>query len=802
MKLLKRLLIISAIIFAATLIAGFFYLRHLGNRSIPDYNRDVILKNMTASVTVYRDGHGVPHIYAENEADLYRATGYVMAQDRLWQIDLIRRATMGRLSEIFGKELLNTDMLMRSLRITEKSRLMLSKLDPPVMALMESFADGVNQYIETHKSSLPPEFAILDYEPEAWEPVHSGNLVGYMAWDLSFAWGAEVLLHRISQKIDAERFKLLMPDLGRQPAVHPDFALIPGQVPELALRAGLLEDSQKLVDLGLVVFDGSNNWAVSGKKSVTGKPVFANDMHLGLFAPGIWYQMHQVVKGQLDVTGVALPGQPFVVAGHNSHIAWGMTNVMVDDLDFYLETVNPDNPNQYRFNGQWRDMTVSKQTVKIKGGEPVEKELRFTHRGPVVTGFHELEDMEISARWIGNEYSNEIRTIYLLNRAQNWEQFRNAVKTFIAISQNIIYADIEGNIGLQTSAGVPIRKGNGFAIVPGDTGEYDWTGLVPFEKLPYTYNPESGHVSSANNKTADNDYPYHISHWFATGERIVRIREMLEEKEKFSVEDFRRMHGDFKSSHVKRFLPDILGILNQANDLDPLEAHSRELLSGWDGVLTENSTAASVFEKMYVVMARNLVKDELGPELTNRYIGNKILLRNLIINVWKNKDSQWCDNADTDEKESFNDWILDSFRAAVFQLKTEMGSDPVQWQWGKLHKLILRHPLGRVKLLDTLFDLNRGPYPVGGSFHTVCPYNYSLRVPFLSNYGPSHRHVYDTADWDNSFSVIPTGTSGIPASPFYCDQTPLYISNRYHNDYVSKEKVVTNAKFKMTFLKK
>ncbi|MCP5046333.1 MAG: penicillin acylase family protein [bacterium] len=802
MKLWKKILLGLLIVIFLALGGGYIYLRNISNRAIPNYNQNITLSNITGEVTVYRDRFAVPHIYAQNESDLYRATGYLMAQDRLWQLDLIRRATMGRLSEIFGKDLLKTDLLMRAIRMSDKSKLMLSKADPAVIAALDAFADGVNQFIQNNNDRLPPEFTILGYSPDKWEPYHSLNLVGYMAWDLAFAWDAEMILHKISQKVPGAKFNAMMPVLSQQkPAVFPDFSspvtskLSDGFDPGQSLLAG----SRQLSGLGIGVFHGSNNWAVSGKKSTTGKPILANDMHLGIFIPGVWYQMHQVIDGQLNVTGVALPGQPFVVAGHNEHIAWGMTNVMVDDLDFYLETVNPGNPNQYKFNGQWKDMEIREETFKVKGGNIVKEELKFTHRGPVISRFKGIDNRSVSMRWIGNEYSSEATGVYHLNRARNWQEFRNAVKRFTSISQNIVYADTDGNIGLQTSAGLPIRKGGGQNLVPGDTDEFDWTGIVPFEELPYSYNPDSGYVSSANNKTVNEDYPHYISNWFIPPDRINRIREMLEEKEKLSIDDFKLMQGDFKSKHVEKFLGDILAVLKKARDLSAAETETLQLLSQWDGVLNRDSAAAAVFETLYAMLVKHLVKDELGEDLYDEYVGFKILPQNLVMNVWKSRDSGWCDNIRTEEKETFDQWIVSGFKDTVRQLREKQGGVPNQWQWGKLHRLVLRHPMGRVKILDFLFNFNRGPYEIGGSFHTVSPYSYSLRRPYDSGYGASQRHIYSAADWDRSLSIIPTGISGIPASPFYCDQTPLYIDNKYRNDFITKQPVQDHAKFKMTF---
>ncbi len=787
------MLVALLILLGIGLIIGILYVRQLSRKGLPDYNAEVKLEGMLGQVTVYRDAYAVPHIYAENEEDLYRATGYVMAQDRLWQMDLFRRATTGRLSEIFGPDLVETDLLMRALRIPEKSQKVLNRQSQEVLEALEAFSDGVNQFIEKHRNELPLEFSLLGYKPEDWAPEHTINLIGYMAWDLTFPWESEALVFKIIQKIGRNNPKLieLVPDLSLQKTLgYPKFRL--GKT-ELELSINLLESSHKLKELGLVVFSGSNNWAVSGKKSTTGKPLFANDMHLDLFVPGIWYQMHQVIEGKLNVTGVCLAGAPSVVAGHNQRIAWGMTNAMVDDMDFYLETIHPDNPNMYRFNGEWCEMEVRTEKILIKGGNIAEKTLRFTHRGPIISGFKNLGEHTLSMRWIGNDFSNEVYSVYWLNRARNWEEFKHAAKYFFAVSQNINYADVDGNIGLYYCAGVPIRKGKGHFVFPGETDEYDWTGFVPFEELPHVYNPESGHVSSANNRATDETYPYYISTWFLPPHRIERIREMLEGKDKLYIDDFKSMQADLHSTLVDDILGDILGELKHLENLSQPEREALGLLMSWPGDLTGDSAAAAVFEKMLYHLTKNLIQDELGDKLLNEFIGIQTLYLNLLVKMFNDKHSLWCDDVNTaDIEEDLSHVVQKSFRDTVQDLVTNRGEDLEDWEWGKIHKLHLDHPIGSVKILDRVFRLNRGPFPVGGSSHTVCPFFYSFK-DFVSKSGASHRHIFSLANWDESWTVIPTGVSGVPASPHYCDQTSLYLKNQYHHDYISRNLIERSA---------
>jgi penicillin G amidase len=797
MKTLKRILAAILVLLLLVIIIGFFLVRNVSRKALPDYNQNIELTGLTGEVVVYRDIHAVPHIYAENEHDLYLAVGYVMAQDRLWQMDFLRRVGMGRLSEIFGEVMVDNDHFLRALRIPEKSEMVLAQLDEDILKALEAFREGVNQYIEKHQNKLPPEFTILGYKPEPWELTHSVNLIGYMAWDLTGSYHPEIFLHKVRNILDEEKFLELVPELAHHKTyVHPDLS---AEKPSDLFS--LLDKASNLRNLGIEIFSGSNNWAVSGGKSATGKPILANDMHLSFGSPGIWYQMHHVIEGKLNVTGVVLPGAPQVVVGHNERIAWGMTNVYVDEMDFYLETVDPGNPDFYLYNGEWKKMIVSEEKIAVKGGDTVTKEIRFTHRGPIVSSFKKIEDQAISMQWTGNLLSNELRTIHLLNRAANWEDFRDAASTMISVSQNIIYADVDGNIGMQTATGAPIRKdGNAIFIYPGETDQYDWYGLLPFEKLPYTFNPAQGHISSANNRTTDNDYSYYIGYWYARPHRAERIIEMLNEKEKLGVEDYKKMMVDHKSKHVEIYLGDLVDVLSNASSLSTNEQAAFENLKNWDMVLTSNSIATTVFEKFYLKFLKNIALDELGEDLYNEFLGTGDLNKNFFDHIWRNRESSWINNVNTTEEETFEDMILLSFRETIEWLEQNHGNNPAKWEWGKIHQLTVAHPMGTVKILDLIFGLNRGPFAVGGSFHTVSPYSYSFRNPFAATSGASQRHIFDLSNWDNSLVIIPTGTSGIPASKYYLDQTEMYINNQYKKDAFSEREVISNARYVTKFL--
>lgn len=798
MKIFRIVLYVILSLIVLAIIAGGIFIKYTSSKGIPDYESDISLKNMQAEVTVLRDSLAIPHIYAKNEEDLYRAVGYVMAQDRLWQMDLLRRLTTGRLSEIFGKDMIEADLLFRSLKFSEKSNLVLEKSNPEVIACLEAFADGVNQYIESKGGKLPPEFSILGYLPEPWEPVHSANLIGYMSWGLTMAWSTETILFKIQQIVDDVHYRELIPNLDfHDKYVIPD----PEKDSALAFYSPLNTIDNDISVLGLQVLQASNNWAVSGSKSLTGKPLLANDMHLDLNAPGIWYQMHQVVEGKLNVTGVVLPGQPLVICGHNENVAWGMTNVMLDDMDFYVETLKSDDSASYLLNGEWKDLIIKEETIHIKGGDSVFRFNRFTHRGPVVSEIKGFKDHIVSMRWIGMEFSNELNAVYLFNRMKNWDEFRTAAKDFIAISQNMVYADKAGNIGMQTVGGIPIREGNPATFFRGDTSLNDWKGLVPFEELPFVYNPEDGFVASANNRTISSNYPHYISLWFDLPFRYEGIVEELTAKEILNHADFIAIQSKQESVNARKFTPVYLEALKSyVSDMNELEKKAYDLLSEWGNSnfsMDKNSIPATLFEYMFIELIRSVFLDEIGDELLMGLLKQDLVPHYLLNNIRITGKSVWTDNINTTGKqETFTDNIIEAFVNTVIKLE-ESGVNIDDWKWGNYHTLTLKHPLGSVNMLNRAFQLNRGPFPVGGSFHTVSPYSYPLDSPFGANHGASHRHIYCTANWDNSLVIIPTGTSGIPASDYYCDQTEMYLNYQYKKDRYSKGAVEKNVKYRM-----
>ena len=771
----------------------------MAEEALPDYNGRLALHGLRAPVTVLRDSLGIPHIFAENHGDLYRAVGFCMAQDRLWQMDLMQRATHGCLSEIFGKDLIEADMVMRCLRIPAKAHMVMDSMGRTeegrvFLGYLDAFCSGVNDYIARAGDRLPPEFKILKYKPAPWRTENAFCLIGYMAWDLTCPWYAEIMLDRIRGKFGGPMMRQLLSDSS-----YPAAPIFGPQASLLLRDAGhrLAAAGGSLRRLGLSGFAASNTWAVGPSLTASRKPLLANDMHLELFAPGIWYPMHQVVSDSLDVTGLVLPGEPFIVSGHNGRIAWGLTNVMLDDMDFYLEKINPADSSQYEFNGAWRKCDVLTMDIPVKGGSVVKKTLRYTHRGPIISSLKAVPNAAISFRWTGNWYSNESMGVCRLNHAKNWQDFRAAAREFTSIHQNISYADIDGNIGLQCAAGIPIRPSNeGVGIRPGWTDSCDWKGMVPFEQLPFEFNPPAGFVSAANNKTVDK-FPYYLSVYFCPSDRNDRIRAMIREHPAITVGDFKRMHSDVYSTLASRVTPQLVKAVSQMPGLSALEKAALDSLQSWDFRMTASSRAACIFSVIHQQFLDDCLQPKLGDTLYKELRGSLINMLIVFDRLWFGQAPDWVDDTRTPAKESVDDIAKRSFRAAIASLNKRLGGNIDSWTWGRLHTLTLKHPMGSVAILNFLFRLNRGPWPCNGSYHTVNATNYPFTAPFEVTMGPSERTVFDLADWDKSWSVIPTGVSGNPASPHYCDQTADYLAGRYHPDVASRPSVEKRTRYRM-----
>jgi penicillin amidase len=588
------------------------------------------LPGLQAPVTVIRDRWGVPHIYASNLHDLFMAQGFVHAQDRFWQMEFWRHIGTGRLSEMLGKTTLNQDRFIRTLGWNRAARQDLERLGPEERAILEAYTAGVNAYLEQHRDRLPLEFTLFRlfgrrWEIEPWQPLHTVAWAKVMAWDLGGNWDDELLNARIVDRIGAERLKeIVLPYPADRPVIVPTPV---AEVPEETLRA-LLDIGRSLqrMTLGDAPDIGSNNWVVAGSRTVTGKPLLANDPHLSIQMPSIWYEVALhcepvTPECPLRVAGASFPGVPGIVIGHNDRIAWGVTNVGPDVQDLYLERANPQNPLEVEFQGKWEPVRVITEEIRIAGQpEPLLLPVRITRHGPVINDVVEAltrTQTLYAFRWTALEPSSIVQALLRLNRARNWEEFRAALADWDVPGQNFVYADVDGHIGYQATGRIPIRaKGNGLLPVPGWTGEYEWTGYVPYEEMPRRLDPPEGFIVTANNAVVDPAYPYFLAAVWDYGDRAQRITDLLRAKDRLSIEDMAAIQNDTFSLAAQAITPYIL----QVSFTDPLARQAQDLLRAWDFRATPESPAPTIFEAFLQHLLHEAWVDELGEEIVQELL--------------------------------------------------------------------------------------------------------------------------------------------------------------------------------------
>jgi len=781
----KWVVIIGGILFILILAVaggGYLWVQHSIKKSLPQISGEVALGGFGEDIEILRDIYGVPHIYAKNEPDLYFAVGYAMAQDRLWQMDFYRRLGQGRLSEVLGEDLVKVDRYFRMIAASGMKR----EIPDALAFLLKSFADGVNAYLKTHPGRLPIEFTVLRYKPEPWTNDDYLAILKVVNWGLSSGWKVDPAAAKVLEKVGAERFREAFP-------AEPDDAprIIPGKTKALAELLAPLSEAT-LLAAKVTCFStpaASNNWVVAGKKSVTGKPILSNDPHLMLSNPSFWWEVHLVCP-TLNVSGVAIPGVPGIPSGHNLHVAWGVTNVMVDDVDFYIEKINPENPRQYWLKDHWEEMKVIEETIRVKGQEPVKTEILITRHGPIVTDLREGSKKDaLSARWAFTECLQPAKAGYLLAKANDVEGVKEALRYWELPCQNFVFADTKGNIGYWCCAAIPIRpKGDGLLPVSGWTDEYEWMGYVPFEERPHMINPNEGFIATANNKVID-DYPFYISHYWEPMDRVTRIRLMLNAKEKLSVDDFKQMQQDVYSLLASEMAPKMIKVLEERfANREGQEA--KGILSRWDFVMDKDSVGACLFEVTFRKMIENIFKDELGEELFREYLQTPSFMPRAMRMMVRRGSSHWFDNIDTPENETMDDVIALSLKQTFSELRKVIGSDMKKWTWGKIHTVTFEHSLGKKKLLAWIFNL--GPFPVGGSHLTVNMKKYSYENPYHVEHGVSERIIVDLSNIGGSLRVLPTGESGHIGSPHHQDQIDLYLGGRYHPDWTDRHEVEKN----------
>jgi penicillin amidase len=693
------------------------------------------------------------------------ALGYAQAQDRLWQMDIYRRLASGTLAEVMGESVLEIDRLTRRIGFRRAAERDWQQGSDQERDLLQAFSAGINAYLTPYP--LPLEFTALRYRPQPWQPQDSIAFSKFMAWTVNGNWDKEILRSWTIERFGAEVLA----------EIEPGYPLgMPLIVPPPTLKAEFAKVAELIVATGQAL---SNSWAVDGVKSMTGKPLLANDPHLPLQMPSIWYEVHLHCQ-ELKVAGACLPGTPAILIGHNERIAWGITAAMVDGDDLFVERLNPDNPRQYEFQGRWLDAQVGREEFRVRGRRrAVVEETMITCHGPVISPCIDGAARTLAMRTTALEAPIQVDGALRLMRAHNWEEFREALRTWITPPQSFLYADVDGNIGYQLAGLIPLRgKGYGLVPSPGWTGEYDWTGFVPFNELPWAYNPETHWLATANNKIADDDYPHFLACNYDSGYRQRRIVERLQGQEKLSLADFKALQGDVYSIPGRALASMILAL----QPADPWCRRAQVFVNVWDYQVTADSVAACIVEVFLSHLVRRALQEKLG-SWSEFFLGRGIHPISPLGHFFFNAPA-WL----LEKIERRPDWFGDktwqeamdsALEDTVTELRRLLGDDMSRWRWGRLHTQSFRHLLGQAPPLARIF--NRGPVPIGGDCTTVSQAAYTPRQGYqLVGWTASFRVIADLGDFNNSLAVMPTGQSGHPGSRHYADMTELWQRGEYH----------------------
>lgn len=772
-------LLISLIVLLIVLIIGSVFML---KSSLPKYSGELKLNNLESGVTIYRDQYGIAYIDSKSDLDAYFALGYVHAQERLFQMDLTRRAGEGRLSEIFGNKTLFFDKMFRTIGIKTAAHNNFQKFDETTKNILIAYSNGVNEFIKNSSDKFTIEFDILGYKPELWKPEHSIIITKLMAWELNISWWSDISLTHLIQKLGLEKASDILPNFDENaPTIIPSGFSKYSEIPIEFINID--REFRKFIGAGGTHI-GSNNWVVNGDRSLSGKPIIANDPHLAFSQPAKWY-IASINSPNLKVDGFTLPGVPGIVIGKNKNISWVLTNVMADDADFYLEKIDSSGSNYY-FNDKWHRLEIIFDTINVKDSNSVVFEIRKNHRGPIISDVHTYKKLfhnsngvsNISMRWSALDYSNELLAFQKVNSAENWNEFREGLQHFYSPGQNFVYADDKGNIGYTAAVRFPKRNFNNPSFIyDGTTDKYDWDGYLKFTQNPKLFNPTIGYIASANNKTIK-DYPYHISNVWEPKSRIERITELLNSKEKHSSDDFKNYQNDFYSNFAKDLTPFIVNAFENYEYGNNNVKTAVKLFKHWNFVLNAESQTPTIYAVFFQKILQNIFEDEMGKTLLKEYIFLANIPYRVVPKLLRENKSSWFDNISTEKIETRDDIIRKSLVDAIEFLEKNINPDIEYWQWGNVHKVTFKHFFhGISSLLDRFLDV--GPFPIGGDGTTIFNTEYSLTKPFENKLGPSMRFIYDFSNPDVFEFILPTGQSGHFFSDHYNDMTQLWLKGEY-----------------------
>lgn len=794
MKIVKYIFIALIALLLISSVFIFFYTRHL----TPTYSGEANLPALGQEVEVLFDGYGTPHIYAESDEDAFRALGYVHAQDRLWQMELMRRIAPGRLSELFGKDLVETDIFFRTLGIHEYSKSSVEELRKrggKILTLAESYLQGVNQFQK--EGPTPIECAILGVEDEPFTLEDIYNITGYMSFSFANAFKTEP---SVSAFADMGYDYLKVFDLNK---------IDPEKIKSYTTDSNYVAIANRITDvfnkLPLAPFIGSNSWVISPQKSSSGSVILCNDPHIGYSQPAVWYEAHLSSPG-LDYVGYHVAGVPFAFLIHNESVANGLTMFENDDVDFYREQINEQNPDEYWAVDHWETFDKRKEVIKVKDSANVEIEVLLTRHGPVISeAIKGLEGTEapISVWWVYFKFPN-----YLLDAAHEMAtaktiaDMRNAAKKIHAPGLNLMYGDKEGNVAWW-AVGKLVKRGahiNSKIILDGASGADDPQGYYEFEENPQAENPPWGYVYSANNQPVMNikDSVVLYPGYYLPGNRAKRIVQVLEAQEKFSKDDMKALFLDTKSISAVEMQATLMSLI-ETTALDEREQAALDQFSHWDGLHEQDSYGAAIYYTWVYFIYEMTMADDLehrfgkkGNDIFKAFMSAHLMKRSIPTFI-SSEDSPWWDNVQTEATEERPEMVTAAFRETVKYLSGRFGEDVKNWEWMNVHTLEHPHPLGTVDILKPLFNV--GPFAVSGSDMVVNNQGFPFSKDKLFNvsFGPSTRRIIDFSNINNSESVLPTGQSGVPFSDHYDDQADIYVKGEWRPVYLSREKIEAEA---------
>jgi penicillin amidase len=763
------------------LVLGALFVVYQVRKSFPQTDGSVTVAGLSDQVDVYRDEFGVPHLVARSERDLMIAMGYVHAQDRLWQMDLARRAAQGRLAELFGREAVDFDRMFRIVGLERASARVLEALPERSRERLDWYAAGVNAAQASMKGRLPVEFDLLSYEPEPWRAEHSIELSRLLAWELNLSWWTDVTFGAIAERVGIPHALEIMPPYPEsvEPAVSRALwrrNLARGLAYARTARA-YGEAFGRASGAG-----GSNAWAIAPSRTTSGGALLANDTHLILALPSQWYELQLRLPGGM-VRGMSVPGIPGVVAGRNDSIAWGITNLMADEADFFVEQLDTSGT-RVLDGGLWRDLELESQEIQVRGDSALQITVRRSPRGPLISDLGPLlkrysPSEAMSMRWTGYEADDPFEAFHLINTAHDWESFSRGVCAFTVPAQNFVYADVRGMIGFRAGGRIPLRaRRSALLPLPGWDRGSDWRGYVPSAELPWMVNPPEGFIASANDKLVDDSYPYYISDLWEPPSRIQRLREILGDRSRmFSVADCGRLQQDSYShfgcelrDHLLQAVEDsALGITEEETVL--------QVLRNWNCTFATDELASTIVNQTLVRLLENVFLDEMGPDLYHDFVMLANVPVRVIARLLAEGHSVWFDDIRTPQEESKGEIIRRSLREAAEALRSRLGEQVRLWRWGELHTVTFRHPLGLVRPLDAVF--NRGPYACAGGTTALISGEYRFTDPFAVVVGPAYRQIFDLSSTTEFRVVLPPGQSGQAYHAHYDDQLRLWRMGGY-----------------------